>query len=272
MDQELRPVEIRDLNKTQLIWLAVLLSFVVSIATGIVTVTLMQQAPTGVTQTINRVVQQTVEKVVPGYTPNTTQTVIVKEDDLVVDAVSKTRANLGSLFTVEDNGFRGAVYSLGSGVFITSAGNIEPSFTYAIKKDKIVYDVKKVSISNDLNLAILYAKNNQGDEKKLESAILGKDSDTKSGQTLVFVSNDFVQKATVQSISVENEKTENGDSISWNVIHINIPLSQISGPAVNLDGALVGFSLENIKGAQIVGIDAIKRFIANPDSLPAPTP
>src|SRR3989344_6866073 len=58
-------MDIQDLNKSQLILLAVLLSFVTSIATGITTVTLMQQAPDSVTVPITRVVRETVEKVVP---------------------------------------------------------------------------------------------------------------------------------------------------------------------------------------------------------------
>ena len=53
------------MNKSQLILLAVLLSFVTSIATGITTVTLMQQAPASITVPINRVIRETVEKIVP---------------------------------------------------------------------------------------------------------------------------------------------------------------------------------------------------------------
>ena len=58
-------MEIKDLNKSQLILLALLLSFVTSIATGITTVTLMQQAPESVTVPITRIVRETIEKVVP---------------------------------------------------------------------------------------------------------------------------------------------------------------------------------------------------------------
>ena len=58
-------MDIKDLNKTQLILLALLLSFVTSIATGITTVTLMEQAPSSVTIPITRIIKQTVEKIVP---------------------------------------------------------------------------------------------------------------------------------------------------------------------------------------------------------------
>jgi len=61
-------MDLKELNKSQLILLAILLSFVTSIATGITTVTLMQQAPSSVTVPINRIIKETVEKIVPAAT------------------------------------------------------------------------------------------------------------------------------------------------------------------------------------------------------------
>jgi len=258
-----RPVEIRDLNKTQLILLALLLSFVTSIATGIVTVTLMQQAPTGVTQTINRVVQQTIEKVVPDYAPGKTQTVVVKEDDLVIDAVSKTQANIGDLYSKADSAFIGSAYSIGKGVFITSAGNVQADGAYVIKKDKLVLDVKSITASSELGIAVLSAADALGNEKNLPNGEIAKDGSVKPGQTLVVADADSVQKGTVQSVGQETVKDSAGAAVmTWNTINLDIPMHQIPlGPVVNLDGALVGFVSENIKGAEIIGMDAVTTFI-----------
>lgn len=72
-------MDIKDLNKPQLILLAVLLSFVTSIATGITTVTLMEQAPSSVTVPITRIVRETVEKIVP-VEKNSTSTQALSEE------------------------------------------------------------------------------------------------------------------------------------------------------------------------------------------------
>lgn len=53
------------LTKQQLILLALLVSFVTSLSTGIVTVSLMDQAPQGVTQTISQVIERTIQAAAP---------------------------------------------------------------------------------------------------------------------------------------------------------------------------------------------------------------
>jgi hypothetical protein len=56
-------MDIEELSKAQLLLLTVLVNFVVSIATGILTVSLLDQAPANVVQTVNRIVDHTVETI-----------------------------------------------------------------------------------------------------------------------------------------------------------------------------------------------------------------
>ena len=272
METEDRPVEIKDLNKTQLILLAILLSFVTSIATGIVTVTLMQQAPTGVTQTINRVVQQTIEKVVPDYIPGQTQTVVVKEDDLVVDAVTKTRANFATVLAAKDATEPIAdAYSIGNGVFLVTNATIALSTPYVVKDGDAFFDVKVTGIS-PFGFSILTATTIDATAKKLPAASFGKDTDIKTGQTLVLVSGKMIHKGLVQGV----QKTTNDAGDSWNVVALDPEpaVSSIGSLAVNLDGSIVGLVVpKGESGASIIGADAVTKFIAKPLSpMPAPAP
>lgn len=56
-------MDIEDLSKSQLLLLTVLVNFVVSIATGVLTVSLLDQAPATVTQTVDQVVDRTIENI-----------------------------------------------------------------------------------------------------------------------------------------------------------------------------------------------------------------
>ncbi len=56
-------MDIEDLTKSQLLLLTILVNFVVAIATGVLTVSLLDQGPTTITQTVNRIVDHTIETV-----------------------------------------------------------------------------------------------------------------------------------------------------------------------------------------------------------------
>lgn len=86
-------MDIKELDKKQLILLVLLITFVVSIGTGIVTVSLMKQMPKSVPQTINNVIQRTIERVstIQVPTPDTNN----KVDSRVVDSKSNSTLLLG---------------------------------------------------------------------------------------------------------------------------------------------------------------------------------
>lgn len=106
-----------DLTKTQMVLLVILLSFVTSIATGITTVALLEQVPPTITSSVSRVIQNTVEKTIE--TGGGKQTVIVKEDDLIVDAIAE---NQKSLVLVRENVGGTPGVTLASGFVVSKDG------------------------------------------------------------------------------------------------------------------------------------------------------
>ena len=122
-------MDLNHLNPSQIVLLTLLVSFVTSIATGIVTVTLMEQAPPTIAQTVNRVVERTVEKVVPsGQAAGaavTEKTVVVTESDLIAKAVKLIGPSVVRLYaaTATDEGSENGVF-LGFGLVVDGGGTI----------------------------------------------------------------------------------------------------------------------------------------------------
>ena len=131
-----------DLNSQQLILLALFVSFVTSIATGIFTVSLLEQAPPVVTQTINRVVERTVETVVEGKTEVVNTVSEVTTDERVGAALARVRPGLvrvGSSLATSSAILSGALFEdeyLGvvadDGVVVTDSSIVKEGHEYSI--------------------------------------------------------------------------------------------------------------------------------------------
>lgn len=92
-------MDLEHLTKHQIVLLTLLVSFVTSIATGIVTVSLMNQAPPSVTRTINQIVERTVETVAPAVqnvagVATTQKTIVVKNDDLAAQSIATVQKSI----------------------------------------------------------------------------------------------------------------------------------------------------------------------------------
>lgn len=147
-----------NLTKQQIILLTLLVSFVTSIATGIITVSLMDQAPVGVTQTINRVVERTIEKVVPQTVkPDTVtvkETIIVNEGDQITKAIENNKNITVRLYkkTGDIETF------IGLGVWASTDGKVifpddlttyEGESIIAVSSDGTKYNMESISSSTE---------------------------------------------------------------------------------------------------------------------------
>jgi len=165
-------MNIEELNKTQIILLTLLTSFITSIATGIVTVSLVEQAPPGFTQTVNRVVERTVEKVVPAQVAGSNvvtkeTTVVVKQEDLITKSIGEVTPSVVSIRQdgIAEDGTPTSVF-LGWGTMLSNDGLIatDSSFisdnaSYIVEtSDKKIWKASTVSQDESRGIALLSIK------------------------------------------------------------------------------------------------------------------
>ena len=94
-------MNIEELSKSQLILLTILVNFVTSVATGILTVSLLDHAPAYVTQTVNRVVERTIETVAAAAPAAIIQAPAPSNQDLVTAAIGADATRAVAIYSLE---------------------------------------------------------------------------------------------------------------------------------------------------------------------------
>jgi S1-C subfamily serine protease len=268
-----------DLNKNQIILLTLLISFVTSIATGIMTSSLLQEAPLEVTRNINRIVEKTIETVTPATVTAPAQkevtTVVVKEDDLIVDSINK---NLKSIVRIkEKDGVVGTVSLYGIGLVITKDGMIAADrktiisgdIYSVVMSDGVEFPLTIVGIDKQTNFLLFKA--NQGEKVTDKTAYPFSvaqlsDSDPKLGQTIIALGGEVTNAVSVgRVISFDMKESGVGTTSTKYLSGINTDLSTkdlIDGsPAFNLSGDLVGVKLSDESSKVFVPVSILKKEI-----------
>jgi len=242
-------MDIEELNKFQIVLLTLLVSFVTSIATGIVTVTLLQQAPPGVTQTINRVVERTIETIVPSSTSTptkqTTQTVVVKEDDLITGSIASALSKTGRVFG--DVSTSSPVVALAAeispGVLVTDSAVASGEHLVSLGKINSVFTVSDVF--PDIGISVLIPESTTtvfGDPFTVADA-----GSVKLGSTvtaILSVANERVAIGSVAALFPLADANKKGAPVvSVRAVDTTLDASSIPGvPLINIFGDLVGIS------------------------------
>jgi S1-C subfamily serine protease len=256
-------MDMEKLTKQQIVLVTLLVSFVTSIATGIVTVALMDQAPPGVTQTINRVVERTVERVVtPPTTGNsaaviTRETVVVKEDDKIVESVDKNKVSVVRIYTdtrrEEDRVF------VGLGTIVNKEGLIATGEVFGDTRAKYVVTTNGTSFypvtvlpKKDAN-TLYFLKVVQDDKSPISfvPVVLSDSNNLKLGQTIIAWGGDTRNAVSTGIISslIDTEVTVASSSTS------TLPVREIIGLMTNnnLSDSIAGGPLLSLYG-ETVGI------------------
>lgn len=237
-----------DLNKHQLILIVLLVTFVTSIATGIITFTLLSEAPVEVTQTINRVVEKTIERVVPaeGQPEKVVTTVVVNEEDRVLDTIAK---NEKSLVRLKTTGADGTEVVAGIGIVISADGvivadlrsyNAASAFTISFFDGKN-YPAGGVFVDNEKGLVFMKTSVPQSESPKytFHPATFGDSDALKIGQTLVAISGRDSNAASIGRV-FQLVFSADKKMVTSVLSDIKISKSHFGGPALNLSGEVIG--------------------------------
>lgn len=245
-----------DLNSQQIVLLTLLVSFVTSIATGITTVSLLEQAPEPITRTVNRVVEKTVERVVEVDENNEPQekiveTVVVKEEDLTIEAVEKNSNSVVRIFQVQDE----VESFVGIGIIVNSTGEVLTSNNLV---DESIEYVGQYPDSSKFNLrvtstgdiySLLNVPEEQGIPENFSRVTIGDSNNLKLGQSVIALSgvnSNAVTTGIVTSLGTTETESESSEVLTieeLSGIETSVNGEKIVPGAVllNLQGELVGF-------------------------------
>ncbi|HLP43948.1 MAG TPA: serine protease [Candidatus Nanoarchaeia archaeon] len=246
-----------DLNQTQVILLCLLVSFVTSIGTGVITTSLLQEAPQNVTQTINRVVERTVETIVPqesGPSVVTKETtVVVKEEDLVIDAIKNSR---GNLVWIVDADAPNSAAAKTIGVVVKSDGTILADKRYINSRGDYnamffeggqSYPVSVLATSRKSNAVFLKLDMTAGPPRVFKLAPVANSDSLQLGQTVIAMGGKGREAVSIgRIVSLAPEGTVAANSTSTKpiaIIETDTPLRDTLAGSIllNLNGDLVGF-------------------------------
>lgn len=187
-------MDLEQLTKHQILLLTLLVSFVTSIATGIVTVSLMDQAPEGVTRVINQIVERTVETVVPNTqgaaAVATEKTVVVKQDELVPTSIAAVQKSVIRIVKVGDNQViaRGVIVGA-RGLAITDRAALQAADNRNLEAilssgERVPLDVRR----DDASTATVFVDVEVGSSTGFVPATLADTSKLTLGQTVLRIS------------------------------------------------------------------------------------
>lgn len=255
------------LTKAQIVLLTMFVSFVASMATGIVVVTLMQQSPEPVTQTITNVVEKTIEKIVPTTIEKPGKTIVVKDEDLVVGAIEKNSKSTVALRYVNQAGDR-APMGIGTivspeGLIVTDKANFNNGLLSATVGG-VLYTVEVVANSQTSSLVLgrlapVAPQATTTPPVVFTPVTFGSPGSLKIGQTaLTLGGRDAKSVASGIVAGIDTHTTTDKETKEETMIIDNIIISQrLSGisngaPIITLDGLVVGFvSIDESIGSQV---------------------
>ncbi len=233
-------MDIEELSKSQLLMLMILVNFIISIATGVLTVSLLQQAPQTVTQTVNQIVDRTIETVATGTPLATavatqqpqpvTKTVVQSADTQLPAAISAMGAR-----SVEIYGSGGTTTPLEAlGTYLPKSDAVVTATQAGLSTNAIIKfpngTTKPASVSHTGATLTIYGFADGATLPAAPAPSIVSHGDLKVGETVVAYTDD--------GSAVTGIISKIGDTL----IYTNLPVTPAGNSLVDLNGNVIGVS------------------------------
>lgn len=245
-------MNIDDLSKSQLLLLTVLVNFVTAIATAVLTVSLLAETPMTVTQTVNRIVDHTIETVtmqVPvGGSKDTSGS---RDEELLTSAVA---SNLARTVKISRDS-KGEV--IATGIYLPKSRAIATSRVVALPKEIFVHfsdgSSAEASLSNNSDTIGIYGFSDTAVLPSAPAAEPIASTELKLGQTVIALAEGGnVVTGIISKVDAE-------------VVYTTLPLIPAGAGVVNLGGNVVGIG-SGSAGALVSADGIMSLLLASPDS------
>jgi hypothetical protein len=251
-------MNIEELSKSQLILLTILVNFVTSVATGILTVSLLDKAPPFVTQTINRVVERTIETVVAAAPAAIIQAPAPSNQDLVTAALGAAATRSVAIYSANTGTSTPAV---SVGTYLPKARAVATVSQESLPSEALIEFPGNIYISASLAQEgggiTIYGFADKATLPKVNPLILIASGDLKLGETTLAIGADG--SASTGIIARVDSKN----------IYTTLPDIGAGSAAVNLSGNLIGIGVGMKQGLLIPANKITELLIAT--TTPATT-
>jgi len=252
-------MNIEELSKSQLILLTILVNFVTSVATGILTVSLLDHAPAFVTQTVNRVVEHTIETVAAAAPAAIIQAPAPSNQDLVTAAIGADAARIVAIFSAETGTSTPAITV---GTYIPKVRSIVTAAQEVLPKEVLVEFSNGLyvpaSLSHQGSGIMIYGFVESFALPKVTSPSLVASSDLRLGETALAIGSDGSASTGIVA------------RVSSKGIYTTLPDIGSGSAVVDLSGNLIGISAGVAPGF-LISTDKITMLLAATSTIATPT-
>lgn len=239
-------MDIEELSKAQLLLLTVMVNFVVSIATGILTVSLLDQAPVQISQGVDRVVERTIQTIAtpvqvvnPIKSITSSQTQAPSSEQLMTAALGNAAARSVLIYKGSTT-----TPALAFGTYLSKSRAVVTANVAGLPKEAVIMfsdgSTARASVSKTSPSLVIYGFADDTELPVAPSAVLPALSKLKQGQTVLTLTKDsaavsgIISKVGVSTIETSLTGVPVGAGVvdlSGQVIGIGSPISGVLLPS-----------------------------------------